>query len=468
MRRYTAGGEDDAAEMIPFEKRQVRRRDIVRHENSVLGKIHPLFADPGKIFQEPLGHVFHVRGLFSQIFVFDLRDGIEMLLEGAAHRILGCIAFLADFSLYLLEDCRILQDHALDVEEGPLLSGNQVGHALLEIADLLDSPLDRGLEPFHLPGAISAALFLDGTQIQPRLQHVGRAAAEAGRHGETRQPASPFVSRPAFHSLAATPFVGAQLPQRVHHALVIFFAFPFFVLEGIQKARLNHDAGDLGGDGLEQADLVARKLPAARGLDHQDSQRIPPLDQGHPEEGMEALFSCLGKIFVAGVRQGVHYHDGAHPFDDQAGQPLVDAHGDLSDRFLVQTHGGAQGKTGLLAVVEVERADLRFHAPGDNGHDVFESLLQILGVRDQSADILQDHQVGNACLHRCSCLYHRRKFILSGFRDKIQMSSLTVPARREFYCVWRTSRLPVRGCALSRGGKYPGICCPQGQRSPTR
>ena len=102
-----------------------------------------------------------------------------MLLKYTTDSVLRDIAFFADFSLYLFNDRRVLENHAVDVKEGPFLLRDEGAHAQLEIVNLLNTPLDRGAEPLDLPFGIFVFFFLDGVQIQTRAQYIGRAAAKA-------------------------------------------------------------------------------------------------------------------------------------------------------------------------------------------------------------------------------------------------------------------------------------------------
>src|SRR5712692_10001459 len=138
------------------------------------------------------------------------------------------------------------------------------------------------------------------------------------------------MQRSPDRSLPTPALVGAQSPQRVHQAFLVFFSLALFVLERIDQARLYDDARHLSRDGLEESNLIAREFPPPRGLDHEDPERHSIIDQRNSQERMKALLAGLGKIFVARVSLRIDDHDRIHSLDDKSGQPFGDPHGYFS------------------------------------------------------------------------------------------------------------------------------------------
>ena len=101
----------------------------------------------------------------------------------------------------------------------------------------------------------------------------------------------------------------------------------------------------------------------------------------------------LGKIFVARVRQRIDCHHRLHSFDNQSGQTFARPHRHLSHGLLVQSHGRAQSQTLVLAIKNIDGANLGSHPFRDRGDDVIESLLKVARVTDQCADVFKNRQV---------------------------------------------------------------------------
>jgi hypothetical protein len=73
-----------------------------------------------EIFQKPLCRVFDVGGPFTQVFIFDLRDGLEVLLEDDPDGVFRDISFFANLSFDLLDNGGIFENQTIDVEDRPL------------------------------------------------------------------------------------------------------------------------------------------------------------------------------------------------------------------------------------------------------------------------------------------------------------------------------------------------------------
>ena len=149
---------------------------------------------------------------------------------------------------------------------------------------------------------------------------------------------------------------------------------------------------ELAGDGAQQADLVGGELAAAQRLHDQHAERRAPLEHGHAEERVVALLVRLGEELEARVHRRVGYRDRLHGLDDEAGQALADQHAHAADRAVLEAGGRPQRERRRALVEQVDRARLGTHALGDHLDDAVERLLQVLGLADQGADVLEEAQ----------------------------------------------------------------------------
>ena len=83
-----------------------------------------------------------------------------------------------------------------------------------------------------------------------------------------------------------------------------------------------------------------------------------------------------------------------------------------------QAHGRAQGQPVGVAVQDVNRTDFGLHSFGYGGDDPLESLLQVMRMADQGADILKGYRGGAECY---------------GFGFLSVSSPLAAARRRAFY-----------------------------------
>ena len=169
-----------------------------------------------------------------------------------------------------------------------------------------------------------------------------------------------------------------------------------FDLERLGEARLLDDAADLGRDRAEEPHLVGAEAPAAKGLHDQHTERTAPRHHRHAEERVVPLLTRLRKILVPRVGHRIDDHHRLELLEDEAGEALVDAHFDLADRLAVEALGGPEGQAPLARIVDVERADFRLHPLGDDLHDPLERALQVVRVRDDGADVVEQRKAGAA------------------------------------------------------------------------
>ncbi len=143
---------DEAAEAMALEKDHVRGREVVRHHDELVllrsrGLGEGLRAHQG--LQHALDRLLHVGLALAQVRIVDLVEAVGELLHLLHQGPFGVAAPLADERLGGLRQRRIVEDHAVQVEERLELLRCVGRDVLLEGGEILARLGERGLEAQH-------------------------------------------------------------------------------------------------------------------------------------------------------------------------------------------------------------------------------------------------------------------------------------------------------------------------------
>ena len=392
VRGGAAVRQDHTLEMFVIHAAQVGQRQIVGDQNQVLASGLGLLLQAEQVAQDALADVQHVGHAVAQVFaarpfqagdvVFG--DSLEGTVRGAA---------LTNARLDLFEKRRVLQHHAVHVEDRPVDFRQPGVNLFLQRVDFADGAFDRGAQMREFRRGVVGVPLLHGVEAHDRMDEMGAARADAGRPADARQPQP---TRPArgLALLFAPAFVRAAVLQRGQHPGAIVLAFALLGLERFLNTGLHDDVGDLRRDRLQQPHLGPRKPPPAAALHDHHPEQAAGVRHRQPEKRMETLLAGLGKVFVAFVGHGVWHHDRLAGLDHQPGETFVLVHADLADGCAVEAGRGPQREAFLPGVEQVEGAHVGAHPLGDDAGTFLQGVPQVLRAREQRVEILKQLRVG--------------------------------------------------------------------------
>ena len=155
VRRGTADIGDERREVVFLEGDHVRRRQVMRDDDQVLfldalrGAQRRPADMAGQLLDDALDHLPDVLPALAQIGVLEFVELRDQLLHLLHQRPFGIAAALADQRLRYLAQLGIVEDHAVQVEEGTELGRCMLG-TFLHGRQLALHLLERGLEAGHL------------------------------------------------------------------------------------------------------------------------------------------------------------------------------------------------------------------------------------------------------------------------------------------------------------------------------
>ncbi len=95
---------------------------------------------------------------------------------------------------------------------------------------------------------------------------------------------------------------------------------------------------------------------------------------------MKLFFARLLKVVVTGMIPSLFCSDYPTFLYHQAGQTFALAHGDLAYRFERQAAGSRKTQSGFILIEKINGADIRFGTAGDQGDDIVQRLVQVVGL----------------------------------------------------------------------------------------
>ena len=330
---------------------------------------------------DPASDVLHVGGALAQVRVLHPGKGRHVVGNHLAHGPVRAET-LVDQRRDLADEAAVFHDHQVAVENGGVRLGEDLADPLLHV-DGMDARLfQRQQEPALLLGARPGALqdrLLAGTPVHHRHLSQGEAggdpyAGQCRAHRPLAAGARGVLQHAAF-------FQPVDL-CRVEGALLLLLP------DRVEQLRVGDDAGDLPGDGGDGADLLGGEGARLAVLDDDDADRVLSFEEGDAEEGEHLLLLGLAEILVARVPGGVVGRHHAALLDGEAGETFGGLHGD-ADRQPRQAAGGVQPQSLAVLLQEVDGADVRLHSLSDQVDYVVQGLLQVMGVKDQCADIFK-------------------------------------------------------------------------------
>ena len=371
---------DDSQDFFVVEGGHVRRQDLPGHQDSGKFQLQRMAPLAHQVPQKAPADVLHVGGPLSQVRVVHLLEGLGVFGDHLFERV-GRAVPAVDFPLQLFEKSPVLKDHQVGVKNRRIVPGKAFGHPLFQ---------EEGLDPGLLKGAFDLLVFLFPADLD-LVENVGETVTLVEE-----------VDRPGGH-----PRIGdgtpdgdflRPLPGDVpgHEGSAGFFEFPgetarlfLFLADGIEKPGIDHDGGDLKGDGGEGADFLGAELAGFFGLDDDDAQRRFAVEEGDAEEGVKPLLARFLEVAVAGMALGFLNRHYPALLGGEAGEAFADLQSDLAHGPARKTLGGSQPKGGFVLLQKVDGTDLGLHPPGDQGDDVAEGFVQVVGLEYEGADVLE-------------------------------------------------------------------------------
>ena len=208
---------DEAAVTVALEEDHVGGRQIVRHHDQLLLLRHRRLGDGLRAhqrLQHALHRVLHVGLALAQVGIVDLVEALDQALHLLHQRPFGVRAPAADQLARRLRQRRVVEDHAVQIEECLELLRRVGRDVRLEILQLLLRGLHRALEAREL-GVDRFRRELVVRDLQPRGRHQVRVAhRDAAGHGMAVQDEvhSPSPKRSAISLVSAASAASASAP----------------------------------------------------------------------------------------------------------------------------------------------------------------------------------------------------------------------------------------------------------------
>ncbi len=396
VRGRAAGRQRDARQTLRLDRRQIRERQLFGDEDAAFGQLAGLFFDAEQVAKQAMTDVAHVRGTLAEIAVRHARERAGILVDG---ELKGGFRreSVFDEAVDLFQEALVFEHHPVRVEKARIHFRNPVAHPRLQVLDLADGLTERLLEALPLRRGIVATQLADLVEGDERAEHVCRADSESRRrrHADEPRRARGLFGRRLARVLAL--FVSAKLADRRDHPLAILVSLLLLRLQRLGEPELHDDPRHLRGDRLQEPEFVAAEASPPERLDHEHAERFLAIEDRHAEKRVVTLLAGLGEILVSGVRERIDDHHRLEPLEHEAGQAFVEPHAHLADGRPVEPLGRPQRELAGTRLVDVERADLRVGAFRDHANDRLERLLEIVGARDDGADVLEHGEtVGSA------------------------------------------------------------------------
>ena len=232
-----------------------------------------------------------------------------------------------------------------------------------------------------------------GGQVRSGHRPVGLATgARAGRLGQQ-------VDVHADHRQRRPQLVGHHAqelgPRRVERGQLDEAALDL----GRQPALLD-DAGQEGGDRLEEVGLVLGEGADVAGLDVEHADHLVVPDEGHREHARERFDVEAADPREPFVDSHVRDRDRRLRRRDPPGDALAPGQADLADLRAVEPVRRREGQACPLVIREVEGADLHPHRRRGPIDDRMHELVPVPRQRRQLGDVVEEGELAQVALGR--------------------------------------------------------------------
>src|SRR5262245_25474717 len=166
--------------------------------------------------QHPLTNIANIRGTIAEPFIARTAQNFDILFYDFFERSLGGV-LLPDQGLNFVDKPRILQHHAMGVEDSPIDFRQPFMHPFFQVLDFRDRTLYGSMELPHFGLRIIGVPFAERVKMNLRMDNVGLTDAEAWRGTD---PGEPHAARPAFgfRFLRTLALIDVEAFDRLNHA----------------------------------------------------------------------------------------------------------------------------------------------------------------------------------------------------------------------------------------------------------
>ena len=176
-----------------LDQRQVRQRQLVRHQHAVLRERVLGLLDAEEVAQDAQSHVLQVDDPVAEIAGGHALEGVQVLVDDTFQRRLGNQP-VGDGLLHLLREAPILEHHAVGVDDAPVELRQAGGEPAAQALELHSRLGDGAPEALALGLEVIAPALLHEREADRGLEEMHAAMPEPG-HG--RQPPQPRVGAAA-------------------------------------------------------------------------------------------------------------------------------------------------------------------------------------------------------------------------------------------------------------------------------
>ena len=269
VRGCTPGGERDPAQMLWFDRREIRERQLLGNQDRLALQAVKMVLDAEKISQQSVTDIAHVGRALPQIPIGHPPERPDEILDRPAKRRLRGES-LVDMLPDPVEEAPVLEHHPVGVEKLGIDVGKAIRRPLLQVLDFVERAVERLAKAIPLEARIFAAHLLEAFERDEGLQDVGWSDSETGGRRDSRE-AGMFRPNRLRVISSTRPLVGLQTADRLHHALAVFVPLLLPALEALGEPGLHDNRAHVTGDRLQQTKLLASEAPAAERLHDEHS-----------------------------------------------------------------------------------------------------------------------------------------------------------------------------------------------------
>ncbi len=365
--------QQQAAQLVARIFQQVRRSQVLGHQNGVVGQVALARMIARHQPQQTVGQILEVVQPFADIGIAGVGEAGAVLVADAVHGGLG----------------RQAGTHGLFQRPvpAPVVGEHPIGlqHLIGGAAQLALTAFQQGVDA----GAQTLQRLLEPHLFSSRI--VGQQLLRRDR-------------RLVQHGLPERQALGELLPLQPLGPM----GRHLDVTKLLQRQQLarGHRLGQNHGDGLDVLDLFLVITTGGAVLDDQDADGPAAAQQGRAEEGVIGVFARFRPVGEAGMRLGVRQADRRGRARHLADQALAGAQAGVVDGLGIQTLGGEQLQLARGAP-QINGADLGHHGAGDDPHHHVQPVLRrraAPGPGQSLADLAQ--QKAGPPRRHCHALHH--------------------------------------------------------------